>query len=94
LNDWKFKYLSYAELLDAPSISEFKLKNHNKLLIINLHEQLGFNQVCDLPEKILFNLSKLNHPVYIEDLLRYLVPDIDSKFNHAFLYEEDKPNRE
>jgi hypothetical protein len=30
----------------------------------------------------------------MEDLLKYIVPDADSKFNHSFFYEEDKTNIE
>ena len=49
-NRWHFRYLSYGLTPD-----DVQQENHNKLLLIKLHKDLGFHDICDLPEKILYH---------------------------------------
>jgi hypothetical protein len=41
-NRWHFRYLSYGY-----SPNDVQQENHNKLLLIKLHKDLGFNDISD-----------------------------------------------
>jgi hypothetical protein len=44
-------------------------------LVLKIHEDLGFDEIVDSPEKIIHDLSNINSRLYFEDILRYLIPE-------------------
>jgi hypothetical protein len=65
-------------------------ENHNKLLLIKLHKDLGFHDISDKPEKIIYNFqSNGRSSLYLEDLLDYLLADYstagEGKYPHQYV---------
>ncbi len=58
-------------------------------MLIALNKEFGFNELGDFPEKIIYFMQRhTTSKFYIEDIIDFLLPDVDetgiSRFHHTF----------
>jgi hypothetical protein len=82
-------YLSFKHAIVPNDTTSDLSRFPAKLMLLELNKEFGFKDLGDTPEKVVYFLQQQNiKDFYLEDVLDFLTPDLDSqgcpRFNHAF----------